>query len=169
MDLNLLENKMPEAIKYASNIITETSDFIEFAIALTDYMGTDFIPYCKSVYMMLVNSPEFSNIAFNYENLKKITSYIFRSIPVHLRELQVVAPFFRSIPVHFRRMLSDFPEYIRSAVHGIVSVYLRFRSISVHSFPGFSFLCAGKLTRNSTVMAGTTKDMSLIKQVLQLK
>ena len=34
---------------------------------------------------------------------------------------------------------------------------------------GFSFLCAGKLTRNSTVMAGTTKDMSLIKQVLQLK
>lgn len=54
---------MPEAIKYASNIITETSDFIEFAIALTDYMGTDFIPYCKSVYMMLV--------------------YIFRSIPVH--------------------------------------------------------------------------------------
>ena len=71
--------------------------------------------------------------------------------------------FFRSIPVHFRRMLSDFPEYIRSAVHGIVSVYLRFRSISVHSFPGFSFLCAGKLTRNSTVMAGTTKDMSLIK------
>ena len=59
-------------------------------------------------------------------------------------------------------MLSDFPEYIRSAVHGIVSVYLRFRSISVHSLPGFSFLCAGKLTRNSTVMAGTTKDMSLI-------
>ncbi|EDV02807.1 hypothetical protein BACCOP_00194 [Phocaeicola coprocola DSM 17136] len=97
-----------------------------------------------------------------------LKSQFFRSISVHLRELQVVAPFFRSIPVHFRRMLSDFPEYIRSAVHGIVSVYLRFRSISVHSFPGFSFLCAGKLTRNSTVMAGTTKDMSLIKQVLQL-
>ena len=71
--------KMPEAIKYASNIITETSDFIEFAIALTDYMGTDFIPYCKSVYMMLVNSPEFSNIVFNYENLKKITSQIIES------------------------------------------------------------------------------------------
>lgn len=98
-----------------------------------------------------------------------LKSQFFRSISVHLRELHVVAPFFRSIPVHFRRMLSDFPEYIRSAVHGIVSVYLRFRSISVHSFPGFSFLCAGKLTRNSTVMAGTTKDMSLIKQVLQLK
>lgn len=74
MNLDILERKMPEAIKYASNIITETSDFIEFAIALTDYMGTDFIPYCKSVYMMLVNSPEFSNIVFNYENLKKITS-----------------------------------------------------------------------------------------------
>lgn len=76
---NMLHRKMPEAIKYASNIITETSDFIEFAIALTDYMGTDFIPYCKSVYMMLVNSPEFSNIVFNYENLKKITSQIIES------------------------------------------------------------------------------------------
>lgn len=79
MNLDILERKMPEAIKYASNIITETSDFIEFAIALTDYMGTDFIPYCKSVYMMLVNSPEFSNIVFNYENLKKITSQIIES------------------------------------------------------------------------------------------
>ena len=98
-----------------------------------------------------------------------LKSQFFRSISVHLRELHVIALFFRSIPVHFRRMLSDFPEYIRSAVHGIVRVYLRFRSISVHSFPGFSFLCAGKPTRNSTIMAGTTKDMSLIKQVLQLK
>ena len=77
--------------------------------------------------------------------------------------------FFRSIPVHFRRMPSAFPEYIRSTVHGIVRAYLRFRSISVHFFPGFSFLCAGKFIRNSTIMAGTTKDMSLIKQVLQLK
>lgn len=76
---DILENKMPEAIKYASNIITETSDFIEFAIALTDYMGKDFIPYCKSVYMILASSPEFSNIVFNYENLKEITSQIIES------------------------------------------------------------------------------------------
>ena len=39
MNLDILEKKMPEAIKYASNIITETPNFIEFAIALTDYMG----------------------------------------------------------------------------------------------------------------------------------
>lgn len=76
MSLYILERKIPEAIKYASNIITETSDFMEFAITLTDYMGTGFIPYCKSVYMMLVSSPEFSNIVFNYENLKKITSQL---------------------------------------------------------------------------------------------
>lgn len=93
----------------------------------------------------------------------------FRSISVHLRKLQVAAPFFRSIPVHFKLKFSIFPEYIRSTVHRIVRVYLRFRSISVHSFPDFSFLCACKFKRNSTVMAGTTKDMSLIKQVLQLK
>ncbi len=35
-------------------------------------------------------------------------------------------------------------------------------------FPRFPFLCADKLTRNSTVIAGITKDMSLIKQVLLL-
>lgn len=37
------------------------------------------------------------------------------------------------------------------------------------SFPGFSFLYVGKFIRNNTIMAGTTKDMSLIKQVLQFK
>ena len=79
MNLDILENKMLKAIKYASNIITETSGFIEFAIALTDYMGKDFIPYCKSVYMMLASSPEFSNITFNYEDLKKITSQTIES------------------------------------------------------------------------------------------
>lgn len=31
MNLDILEKKMPEAIKYASNIITETPNFIEFA------------------------------------------------------------------------------------------------------------------------------------------
>ena len=69
-----------------------------------------------------------------------LKSRFFRSISVHFRELHVLAPFFRSIPVHFRRMPSDFPEYIRSTVHGIVRAYLRFRSISVHFFPGFSIL-----------------------------
>ena len=66
------------------------------------------------------------------------------------------------------RMPSDFPEHIRSTVHGIVRVYLRFRIISVHSFSGFSFLSAGKLKRNSTVMAGTTKDMSLASKVTEI-
>ena len=98
-----------------------------------------------------------------------LKSQFFRSISVHLRKLQVAAPFFRSIPVHFKRKFSIIPEYIRSTVHRIVRVYLCFRSISVHSFCFFSFLSAGKLKRNSTIMAGTTKDMSLIKQVLQLK
>lgn len=69
MSLYILERKIPEAIKYASNIITETSDFI---------------PYCKSVYMMLVNSPEFSNIVFNYENLKKITSQVILNLNIML-------------------------------------------------------------------------------------
>ena len=49
----VLENKMPKAIEYASHIIMETSNFIDFAVALVDYMEEDFIPYCKSVYVML--------------------------------------------------------------------------------------------------------------------
>ena len=49
----VLENKMPKAIEYASHIIMETSNFIDFAVALVDYMEEDFIPYCKSVYAML--------------------------------------------------------------------------------------------------------------------
>lgn len=61
---DLLEKKMPEAIKYASNIIPSTTSFIEFAVALTDYMGKDFIPYCKSVYMMLKSLLHSSNIMF---------------------------------------------------------------------------------------------------------
>lgn len=69
MSLNILDRKIPEAIKYASNIITETSDFI---------------PYCKSVYMMLVNSPEFSSIVFNYENLKKIISQVILNLNIML-------------------------------------------------------------------------------------
>lgn len=72
---DILEKKMPEAIKYASNIIYATKDFLEFAVALTDYMGKDFIPYCKSVYMMLKSLPHSPNIVFtSYEDLIKITS-----------------------------------------------------------------------------------------------
>lgn len=44
-----------------------------------------------------------------------------------------------------------------------------FRNISVHSFEIFHYLCTGKSKQNSANMAGTVKDMSLIKQVLQLK
>lgn len=79
MNSDILEKKMPEAIKYASNIIADSPNFIEFAIALTDYMGKEFIPYCKSVYMMLVNLSEFSYIAFNFEDFQHITPSIIEA------------------------------------------------------------------------------------------
>ena len=47
------------------------------------------------------------------------------------------------------------------------SLYI-FRSISIHPFSCFRFLGASKFMRNSISMGRTTKDMSLIKQVLQL-
>ena len=65
-----------------------------------------------------------------------------------------IAGFFRSNPVHLRKSggESDF-----------------FRSISVHFYGIFSYLRTGKTNNSSTNMAGTVKDMSLIKQVLLLK
>ena len=103
-------------------------------------------------------------------------SDLFRSIPVHSQKLGVKWGFFRSIPVHF---FSDyeqddaFPEYIRSfnrlAYTNVMRKSPIFRSISVHFYRFFSYLCTGSDNRTSTTMAGTVKDMSLIKQVLQLK
>ena len=49
-DINtILEQKMPLAIEYASHILPESKNFIDFAVELTDYMGEVFIPYCKTV------------------------------------------------------------------------------------------------------------------------
>ena len=44
-----------------------------------------------------------------------------------------------------------------------------FRSISVHFYRFFCYFCTGNNKITSTSMAGTVKDMKLIKQVLQLK
>ena len=57
----VLENKMPKAIEYASHIIMETDSFIEFAVALVDYMEEDFIPYCKLLFS--ANPRKYSSIS----------------------------------------------------------------------------------------------------------
>lgn len=44
-----------------------------------------------------------------------------------------------------------------------------FRSKLVHLYVFFIYLCTGKSVNTSTDMAGTVKEMSLIKQLLQLK
>ena len=75
----VLENKMPKAIEYASHIIMETSNIIDFAVALVDYMEEDFIPYCKSVYAML-RSLDYPNVTFEKdEKLGDITPDIIRN------------------------------------------------------------------------------------------
>lgn len=75
--------------------------------------------------------------------------------------------------VHFSREIGSeilFPDYIRSfGVPPLFSFSSVFRSISVHSERIFSYICTGNIMYTSTTMAGTVKDMSLIKQVLQLK
>ena len=103
-------------------------------------------------------------------------SGFFRSISVHSPKMEVRCDFFRSISVHFSsgsERSGAFPEHTRSLTclshvksmcHSLV-----FRSISVHFYRFFGYLCTGINNITSTTMAGTVKDMSLIKQVLQLK
>ena len=100
----------------------------------------------------------------------------FRSIPVHERKPKAELDFFRSISVHFIsriRRNASFPEHIRSffGLSWIKEAFASsfFRSISVHCCQLFSYLCTGIYANTSTKMAGKIKDMSLIKQVLQLK
>lgn len=74
----VIENKMPKAIEYASHIIMETGNFIEFAVALVDYMGEDFIPYSKSVYAML-RSMSYQNVKFEKDDaLASFTPTVIR-------------------------------------------------------------------------------------------
>lgn len=64
----VLENKIPKALEYASHLIIEASGFVEFAVALVDYMGEDFIPYCKSVYVML-RGMSYPNVTFEKDDI----------------------------------------------------------------------------------------------------
>ena len=74
----VFEKEMPKAIEYASHIIMETSNFIDFAVALVDYMDEDFIPYCKSVYAML-RSLDYPTVTFEKDDeLGDITPDVIR-------------------------------------------------------------------------------------------
>ena len=101
---------------------------------------------------------------------------MFRTISVQHEKIIQTCDFFRTISVHFSANSGNlffFPEHVRSqkllscAFSAAVSSF--FRNISVHSFEIFHYLCTGKSKQNSANMAGTVKDMSLIKQVLQQK
>lgn len=103
-------------------------------------------------------------------------SHFFRNISVHFRNQQAGSGLFRSIPVHFFSMsgrIATFPEHIRSLGQfpGTMKVpdSIFFRSISVHFYRFFSYLCTGIYKNTSTRMAGTVKDMSLIKQTRAIR
>ncbi len=80
---------------------------------------------------------------------------------------------FRSKPVHSERGRTSFPEQIRSSYFSRMSAFngswLFFRSKSVHFLGPISYLCVELSQQNNTKMSGKPKEMSLIKQVLQLK
>jgi len=115
-----------------------------------------------------------------------IETTFFRPIPVHLPNGGAEATFFRPIPVQSvmgsgfipadtRSLIrvtgnASFPAHCRSPKAGCRSLATFFRPISVHPMVFFRYLCTGYYSFDtSTYMAGTVKEMSLIKQVLQLK
>ena len=52
-----MENKevmFSRAVRYANEIITEASGFMDFAIAMLDYIGVDICPYCRTIYPVIV-------------------------------------------------------------------------------------------------------------------
>lgn len=117
-----------------------------------------------------------------------IETTFFRLIPVHLQNGGAEATFFRPISVQTELGIESFPpdtrsldgltdaigiisfpEHTRSVVTRSQLFSVFFRSMSVHSLVLYTYLCTGKSTNTSTYMAGTVKEMSLIKQVLQLK
>ena len=117
-----------------------------------------------------------------------IETTFFRLIPVHLQNGGAEATFFRPISVQSNLGVDSFPpdtrsqdgqtdaieiaffpEHTRSVVTRGQVYSAFFRPMSVHSLAIYAYLCTGKSTNTSTRMAGTVKEMSLIKQVLQLK
>ena len=99
-----------------------------------------------------------------------VETTFFRSESVHFPEEVTAKPFFRSISVQLNDGIGIFPLHIRS-LHASTDSdgKVVFRTIPVHFYVFFSYLCTGKSVNTSTDMAGTVKEMSLIKQVLQLK
>ena len=100
----------------------------------------------------------------------------FRSIPVHSQMMRAERHFFRSISVHFlvsEEQTTTFPEHIRSFCGYSQTKKSHdssfFRNISVHLCRFSVIFCTVIIKKSSAKMAGTVKDMSLIKQVLQLK
>jgi transposase len=99
-----------------------------------------------------------------------VETTFFRNKPVHFQKEVTANPFFRSISVQLNDGIGIFPLHIRSFHASIDSDgKVVFRTIPVHFYVFFSYLCTGKSVNTSTDMAGTVKEMSLIKQVLQLK
>ena len=95
--------------------------------------------------------------------------HIFRTISVQHEKITQTCDFFRTISVHFSAKSGNlffFPEHVRS--QGLLSCALFatglsfFRSISVHSFEIFHYLCTVKSKLNSANMAGTIKDMMTV-------
>ena len=99
-----------------------------------------------------------------------VETTFFRSKSVHFPEEVTAKSFFRSISVQLNDDIGIFPLHTRS-LHASADSNGKvvFRTIPVHFYVFFSYLCTGKSVNTSTYMAGTVKEMSLIKQVLQLK
>ena len=82
-----------------------------------------------------------------------VETTFFRSKPVHFQKEVTANPFFRSISVQLNDDIGIFPLHIRS-LHASTDSdgKVVFRTISVHFYVFFSYLCTGKSVNTSTYM-----------------
>lgn len=97
-------------------------------------------------------------------------------VPDYIRSARKDYPNVRLFPDHIRSLFCKLRKFVlfSGACPFTEIAFLCFFCCRLVIFPEhirsiFHYLCTGKSKQNSANMAGTVKDMSLIKQVLQLK
>lgn len=153
-DNDIFQSQLTKAIEYALHIIYDAYKFIDFAVALTDYMGEEFIPYCKMVYNIIRNLPDFDSGKMNdYEVVSKCSTDFIRikfldfkekqdqkereiEFKENIDELQFLARNYRNSK-EFKKMLDFIGKFNYMAPYNAMLVQMQ--------KPGATFVFTGKI------------------------
>lgn len=151
-ETDFFSNKMAVAMDFAQHIILEAPRFKDFAIAMADYMGEDFIPYIKSAYSSIAFLPNISvhlDERSEYEkySVSEIRSWYslfvaqrneekrIREFQENIDELQFLVKSYRSSE-EFRKLLDFVGRFSYIAPYNAMLVQMQ--------KPGATFVFTGK-------------------------